>query len=255
MSYFTQDGNQTNQQEQTTQEQPQNQTDFVAEVVKSKGDTWADPQVLAKGKLEADTHIANLEGQLKELRGELDKQDYAKELMEKLQNKGTPSTGENPVVNTGGTEQENTTPQFSEDELKNLIMSTLEGRDKETVRTNNLQTVDAKLTELYGNKVDEVMSQRSTELGMSKERLQDLAAESPAAFMRLVGGEANKESNPLPGKGTINTSADTFTTTGDRDWAYYQNLRRTNRSEYFSPRIQKQMMADKMRLGSKFGNT
>ena len=253
MPYFSGDNQNTDQNNQ--QQQSQNQEDYVAKIVQSKGDNWADPQVLAKGKLEADEFISNLEKQNEELRAELNKQDHAKELLEKLQAKQneTPPAG-NQLEVKGSTGQENTTPQFSEDELKALVMSTLETRDAETVRSGNIAAVDAKLNELYGTEVDKVMSQRSVELGMSKERLGELAAESPSAFMKLIGEEVKVEANPVT-KGTINTSTDSFTMqSGERDWKYYQELRRKDRRTYFSPAVQKQMMQDKIRLGDKFGN-
>lgn len=251
MSYFSGD-NQTTDQNQQQQNQS-NQEDYVAQLVQSKGDSWSDIQVVAKGKIEADTFISDLERQNEELRTELAKQDHAKELLEKLQTNGTPTAG-NKSAEQGSTNKENTTPQFSEDELKALVMSTLENRDAETVRNSNIATVDAKLTELYGDKVGEVMDKRSGELGMTKERLQDLAAESPSAFMKLIGEETKAEPSPVK-KGTINTSTDSFTMqTGERDWKYYQDLRRKDRHTYFSPAVQKQMLQDKIRLGDKFGN-
>jgi len=254
MSYFSGDNQNTDQNKQG--QEAQNQTeDYIAKVVQSKGDNWADPQVLAKGKLEADEFIVNLEKQNEELRAELNKQDYTKELLEKMQAKQneTPTTG-NQLADKGGTGQENTTPQFGEDELKALVMSTLETRDAETVRNGNIQAVDAKLNELYGTEVDKVMDKRSAELGMSKERLGELAAESPSAFMKLIGEEVKVEANPVT-KGTINTSTDSFTMqAGERDYKYYQELRRKDRRTYFTPAVQKQMMQDKIRLGDKFGN-
>lgn len=257
MSYFSgENQNTVDQNNQQQQQQTQNQQeDYVAKLVQAKGDTWGDIQVIAKGKLESDEFISNLEKQNEELRAELDKQDYASELLKQLQSKNneTPPAGNQTGVQ-GSTKQENTTPQFSEDELKALVKSTLESTNAEAVKEGNLKAVDAKLNELYGTEVDKVMEKRSADLGMTKERLQELAAESPSAFMTLIGEEVKQESNPVT-KGTINTSTDSFTMqTGERDWTYYQDLRRKDRKTYFTPAVQKQMMQDKLRLGDKFGN-
>ena len=256
MSYFNSDSDNqstdTNNQATPTTNQAE---DYVAKIVEAKGANWADPQVLAKGKLESDEFIKNLEAQAEELRAELAKQDYASKLLEQLQTKNeTPTAGNQSGVN-GSAEQENTTPQFSEDELKALVVSTLEATNADAVRKNNIDAVNSKLTEMYGTEVGKVMDKRSAELGMTKERLQELAAESPVAFMQLVGGEAPKqEHNPVT-KGTINTSVDSFTMqSGERNWNYYQELRRKDRRAYFSPAVQKQMMQDKIKLGDKFGN-
>lgn len=257
MSYFTDSANQSTETTDNQQTTPQaNQAeDYVAKIVNAKGANWADPQVLAKGKLESDEFISNLEKQNEELRAELGKQDYASELLKQLQTKNETPTAGSMVGDNGSTEQENTTPQFSEDELKALVVSTLEATNADAVRKNNIDVVNSKLTEMYGTEVDKVMDKRSVELGMTKDRLKELAAESPVAFMQLVGGEAPKqEANPVT-KGTINTSVDSFTMqSGERNWNYYQELRRKDRRAYFSPAVQKQMMQDKMRLGDKFGN-
>ena len=40
-----------------------------------------------------------------------------------------------------------------------------------------------------------------------------------------------------------------------RNWNYYQNLRRENPNQYYSPKVQQQMIQDRMQMGDKFGNT
>ena len=253
MSYFNSDGNQPPN-PATPPANPANPADYVAEVVKAKGDQWANPQVLAKGKLEADTHIAGLENQLTELRSELDKQDYASELLTQLKDQGKPPAVETPSAPTGGTGQEPTAPTLSEDELKNLIVSTLTNQKAEDVKQSNLRVVDEKLNQLYGTEVDKVMDKRSSELGITKERLQDMASDSPTAFFALLGEPVKKTEAPTP-HSVINTSADSFTSTGgDRDWAYYQKLKKEDRHAYFKPAIQRQLLDDKKRLGANFGN-
>jgi hypothetical protein len=41
---------------------------FVAKLVQERGEQWSDPEAIAKGKIEADQHIKNLETQLAEMR-------------------------------------------------------------------------------------------------------------------------------------------------------------------------------------------
>ena len=55
---------------------------YVTKLAEAKGDNWKDPEVLAKGKIEADSHIEQLERQLSEMKEDLGKQDYAKQLLE-----------------------------------------------------------------------------------------------------------------------------------------------------------------------------
>lgn len=69
----------------------QTQADYVKQLAEARGEKWTDPQVIAKGKLEADEHITNLEKQLAEMRDDLAKNSYAEQVLEALKNKdGTP---------------------------------------------------------------------------------------------------------------------------------------------------------------------
>jgi len=135
MSVFT-EGNVT---EQATQAEPQTtettppQESFVAKLVEAKGENWSNPEVLAKGKLEADTYIQQLETQLTQMREDLGKQDYAAKLLDQLQNKAADPTTAKPVMpnnnnDIGGTSEGNTNPSLSEEDLKSLVEQTLTAR-------------------------------------------------------------------------------------------------------------------------------
>ncbi len=69
MSVFTEGTatEQTTQPEQQTTETTPPQDSFVAKLVEAKGENWKDPEVLAKGKLEADNYISELERQLNQM--------------------------------------------------------------------------------------------------------------------------------------------------------------------------------------------
>jgi len=75
------------QEGQAPQMTAEQQESYLAKLVATKGENWKDPEVLAKGKLEADGYIKNLEDQLTQMREDLQKQDYAKTLLEELQTK------------------------------------------------------------------------------------------------------------------------------------------------------------------------
>jgi hypothetical protein len=61
---------------ETTQQGTQPQESYLQKLVETRGDNWKDPEVLAKGKLEADAYIKNLEDQLAQMREDLGKQDF-----------------------------------------------------------------------------------------------------------------------------------------------------------------------------------
>ena len=238
-----QDGNQ-NQQNQTNE-------DWLAKIVEVKGEAFKDPQVLAKSKLESDNYIKQLESQLTELRSELSKEEASKKLLAELQGRRQDPNA-TPAPKQGETNPSDTKPVLSEDVIQRLVEETLSKREQTNTAAQNTKMVQDQLQQKYGTEAKAHVEKKAQELGMSFDRLSALAAESPTAFMTLIG-EPKPEFKP-PVSGTINTAAGNFNNPTERNWEYYQNLRRTNKQLYFNPKTQQQMLQDKIRLGDRFGN-
>jgi len=248
----------TAQTEQTTEQtQPETspQESYVQKLVEAKGENWKDPEVLAKGKLEADGYIKTLEDQLEQMREDMKKQDYQAQILDQLQNKATESTAvstEVPNNNNGDINAQNTTEAVDEEVLKSLVEKTLTQREKDAVIKQNLLQVDQELEKSFGTEASAKVQEKADQLGMSMERLREIAAESPAAFMSLIG-EPQKTFSPMV-QGSVRTEGVNMQPSAERDWNFYQNLRRQNSKEYYTPKVQQQMMKDKLRLGDRFGN-
>jgi hypothetical protein len=242
----------TDQTEQT-QEDTQTQESYLQKLVQAKGENWSNPEVLAKGKLEADGYISNLESQLTELREELNKQDYSKTLLDQLQEQAAdPTTAKlGEPSNNSSTNSQNTTASLSEDDLKSLVEKTLTEREKGTALANNLSLVDQELEKSFGTEAKTKVANKAKELGMSMERMREIAAESPQAFFSLIG-EPEKTFSPMV-QGSVRTEGVNMQNSTERDFSYYQKLRRENRNLYYSAKTQQQMFQDKDRLGEKFG--
>ena len=242
---------QESQAQQMTAEQ---QESYLAKLVATKGENWKDPEVLAKGKLEADGYIKNLEDQLAQMREDMQKQDYAKTLLEELQNKATSPTSVKSAVannNNGGTNTDgNTPPQVSEDVLKSLVEKTLTARDRDNTVKQNLAIVDQELEKTYGTEAPAVVQKKAQELGLTVQRLQELASESPNAFFNLIG-EPKKSFQPIV-QGSVRTEGVNMQASSERNFDFYQKLRRENKSLYYTPKVQREMMADAARLGAKW---
>lgn len=256
MSVFSEESptvDQTQAEQQPT-ETTAPQESFVAKLVEAKGENWKDPEVLAKGKLEADNYIKELERQLKEMQEDMSKQDYAKSLLDQLQNKAAdPITAKTAMPNndTGGTTGGNTNPSLSEEDLKSLVEKTLTAREQENTVKQNLAIVDQELEKSYGTEARATIQKKAEELGISLQRMQEIASESPSAFFTLIG-EPKKSFNPMV-QGSVRTEGVNMQASTDRNWDYYQKLRRENRNLYYTPKVQRQLMEDKARLGDRFG--
>ena len=245
---------QTTQPEQT-QEETSPQGSFLSKLVEAKGENWKDPEVLAKGKIEADGYIQTLEGQLTQMREDLKKKEYQDEVLEQLQKKAAESTAVNngvPNNNNSNADGENTTRNISEEDLKSLVEQTLTQREADAVTKTNLQRVDEELDKSFGTNAEEVVKKKAEELGMSMDRLSEIASESPNAFFTLIG-EPKPTFNPMV-NGSVRTEGVNMQVSTDRNWQYYQKLRRENPNQYYEPKMQQQLLQDRMRLGDNFGN-
>lgn len=249
------DGGQTTDtgqvQEQITEPTPTTES-FVDKLAQAKGDNWRDPEVLAKGKIEADGYIKTLEDQLMEIREELKKKEYKDAVLSQAESKAPALTAGNSQVakNGGDIDGGNTNQTISEDDLKSLVEKTLSQRDQNNLLKQNLAVVDEELTKTFGTDAAEVVAGKAKELGMSMERLKEIAQESPNAFFTLIG-EKPRNTNPLV-NGSVRTEGVNMSGSGERNFQYYQKVRRENRTLYFSPKLQQQMMSDANKMGERF---
>ncbi len=253
------DGAETTQTEQNPATQAQEtppQESYVQKLVEAKGENWSNPETLAKGKLEADGYIKTLEEQLAQMREDIKKKEYQDQVLEQLQNKAADSTAAKTVApsNNGNTEGQNTTGNLSEEDLKSLVEKTLTQREKDSVTKQNLTHVDKILGESFGTEAAAVVKKKAEELGMSMDRLRDIASESPNAFLTLIGEAPRVQQNPMV-QGSVRTEGVNMQVSAERNWSYYQKLRRENPNEYYQPKTQQMLMADKVNMGDRFGNT
>lgn len=228
---------------------------FVAKLVAERGEQWKDPEAIAKGKIEADRHIAELERQLAEIREDLKKQDYAKTLLEQIQNKAGASTTPKTEVSAhenGGEQMANTTSETPD--IESLVEEALKQREAKQTVQQNIAQVDAVMTERFGTDAAKVVAEKAKALGMGIDRLQAIASESPSAFLTLIGEAPAVAVNTAP-KSVVNTTADSFSGKGPKGFAHYQALRRSNPTQYYSPAVQREMIAMRDKMGDSFFNS
>ena len=170
MSVFEAPTKEQNKEVPTNTPVDQTKEDWVSLVVNEKGEQWNDPQALAKGYIHAQSRIKELEA----LAEEAKKNDYAKQLLEELQNqKQTPAT----VSGSGAEDQkqkdsqaanENTT--LKPEEIDSLVNEAITKREKQSTAAQNITEANAKVTELYGDKAGEMVQNKAKELGLTLDR-------------------------------------------------------------------------------------
>tara|TARA_R110000796_G_scaffold10047_3_gene33710 strand:+ start:714 stop:1478 length:765 start_codon:yes stop_codon:yes gene_type:complete len=218
-----------------------------------EGRKFNDVEALAKGKLEADRFIEQMKLENNQLKEDLNKQQFELGVSNQLKETASASTAELSVPNNNdsGTSNTSTTQSTSsETDIASLVEQTLKKRELEGVAKNNIAVVESELDKIYGTEAGNVVRQKASELGLPLAELEGMASKSPAAFMQLLGKPAPQMSPMV--QGSIRTEGTTMQGSSDKNFGFYQNLRRTDPKAYYSTSTQRTMMADADRLGSKF---
>jgi hypothetical protein len=230
----------------------QTQADYVKQLAEARGEKWTDPQVIAKGKLEADEHITNLEKQLAEMRDDLAKNKYAEQVLDALKNKdGTPhrEPSEPNNNNVGDGSDQNTTDKTVD--IDSLVEQKMSERELKQTIAQNVSTVEAHLEQQFGTEATKVVQDKAKELGMSMDKLKAMAGETPKAFLALVGSAPIVERNANV-TSSVNTTSGQFQNSGQKNFQYWQKLRRENPNQYYRPNVQNEMVKSRQELGDKF---
>lgn len=226
--------------------------DYMSELV-GEGKKFKTPEELARGKWEADQFIERLKQEQSALRKELESRKRLEEVADLLSQQKNQSTEGQPPARDDGTKQ-TLTPET----LEQMLEERLTKREQQQRREQNINTVKQKLAEKFGNNYVAKLEQEANNLGVTKEYLTNLAAESPNAFLRLVGYDAlpkqqQQDTNLFsPPTTSVNTTGFAPNVTGERTQTYYEKLKQNDPKSYWSPKVQNEMHRDAQRLGAKF---
>jgi hypothetical protein len=228
-------------------------TSYLDRIVGEKGDNWKDPETLAKGKYEADKYIGDLERQLEELRQEVVKDDKLDKLMEMFKSQSKDPQGSGGSVPTPDKDPDDTSSgQMADEQIRALIETHVSQRENETTRQKNLKEVEAYMQKEYGATANATIRAKAAELGMTTQELEEAAARNPKAFFRLVGADTGRTKDQSALVGTSRRSEAAPSGPTGRDWAWYQDLRRKSKNQYFAPATQQQLIRDREALGDAF---
>lgn len=103
------------------------------------------------------------------------------------------------LLNSFKEQEQQTEPVQKPNELdiSQLVLKTIEEREKNNIKVNNIKTVDNHLVNLYGDKAAEVMRKKASELGVTPKQLAELSETSPAIVINLFKPETNTTVTPL----------------------------------------------------------
>ena len=130
------------------------------------------------------------------------------------------------------------TTGLDEDALVGKVIENLDKKQAEQAQAQNYNQVLSRLSNEYGEHIEDKVSEAAQANGLSVEDMRNTARKSPKAFYRLMGLEAGpqRQTTPPPTRGSQTPPQDNQT----KDFAYYSNLMRTNPREYWKPETQRE---------------
>lgn len=233
--------------------------DWLQEYV-GEGKKFKDPAALARAKAESDAFIARLQKETEGLRNELSTRIKLEEFMDRMNSQN--SSGAHQATQTAGQgnlEDGTASNATSPDDIEKLIEQRLAAREAEAARKRNLEAAKAKLQETLGPDYATELEARTEALGLTKEFVANLAGTQPKALFALLGidGQQTQQNRQQDGlfaapRSSVNTSGLGTTGTQEKNWGYYEKIRKQNPAVYWSSQTQKELHSQAAKLGERF---
>ena len=114
---------------------------------------------------------------------------------------------EHVVLELQKSNQSQSTPAtVDENVVRNLVNQAIAQTKQEDISKSNIAKVAEAVKNSFGEKAEEVFYGKAEEVGLSRQAINALAAQSPAAALALLGITQSSGSSTAPVKGTVNTT-------------------------------------------------
>ena len=187
------------------------------------------PDDLAKAYANADQFIETLKEENRKLREQVTQARTIDDVLERITTQSNAPVDDTP-------HDSGLTP----DAVQQLVEKTLQGREVQKTKTDNLLLADRLMKDMFGEKAAEVFKQRANT--PEKQRvLMELAATDPQDFVNIFGITSNIQSNTMD-TGSVNTTSvpssgrNRDNIEGTREWA--AKVRKENPNQYWSQEFQ-----------------
>jgi len=247
-----------------------NQSGSVYESLVGEGKKYKDNEALAYSRMEADSFIETLKREQREKEAEiarLHKELQARISLEEAVGKITAGPGSNAQTsnqsNTNGGESNaiggsGTKSGLSAEEAEKLFEKKLLQTQQELIQAQNLSAVDNELTKAWGPDKEIKLRTKAAELGLTEAQVDGIAKSNPKAFLAMFGLATIQESKPTnvtpPRTSAIGVSGVSKVTPGVKNQAYWDAMRQSNPSLYFSKDMTIQRHRAAQELGDSFFN-
>lgn len=200
-------------------------------------------QAIAKGKVYGDRTIEQRNKDFDDLREDFVKAqanatsatkfEELKALLEKRVDTGDITTQMRPVET-----------QLDPVKIEELLDQKLTQREMKAKEDANMNAVETRLRERFGDNAKSIMRDKMNTLGMTAEDLKFLAKRSPEAVLNALGVNSVQQET-YQGTPSSSFRSDNFVPQADiRDALYYDKMRREKPKEYFSEKMSVQRLKD-----------
>ena len=160
-----------------------------------EGKKFKDKDALAKSVFHKDDFIETLKREKEELESRMTTLQVEIEKQKKTTGSVTPNTTQS------GTSKEVVT----EESIQALIEKVVSERETTATRTRNLQSAKKHLMDNFGERAEEHLQTQASSMGITKEKLLEIASDTPSIFMRLFPVDKPKTQNST--SGNVNTES------------------------------------------------
>ena len=225
--------------------------DYFTELV-GEGKKFKDEKSLARSKVEADEFIRSLTREMSELKQELNTRARLEDLLTKVSEPKMPPS--NPGNQPPNEENQPPASGLTADQLEEVLNKKLNEREVKSTRERNVQSIKSELASKFGNGYVDVLKAKATELGVSSDWMNSLAADNPKALLKLVGADtvALKPNDLFSAPPSSQTSTGFVPNNQDRTQSWYNELKKKDAKLYWHKDTQVALHKDAMRLGERF---
>ena len=221
---------------------PQSFNELVGE-----GKKYRDEDAVAKALAEKDRFIAQLQNETAEARRLVTQQERSQEILDRLEALRTTPTAEHQPAPQVVERVEHT--GITTDDVEKLLAE----REARAKRTANIEKVKAELVDIYGSNFGGALKSLAESMGVTPDYLENVAAQSPQAFMRLVAPSSQGPSAFTPPVSNGQPQSGFIPTAGpNQKRSFYKKLLESDKAKYFSPAVQNRMYKDALVLKEDF---
>lgn len=187
-----------------TAQQTEQFADLLSSIVNERGEPkYKNVADALNGLKHAQEYIPQVKAKATEAEEKMHKLEEEVQRLQALENTVLELTQKQEKASTNGV-------TLGEQDIAKLVEQTLSRKQQATVQQENINSVVSTLTSKFGADAEKVFYTKATEMGLSMEEMNALAAKTPKAVLTLLGVSeqvAPKQTHNAPTQGTVNTSA------------------------------------------------